>query len=216
MYSVPRENETSSKPPDRREETGDESADYPRWDGSKTEFVSEEGGWDREQRTGIELSFVLKESEIYEFLKRSGGPGRGGRRFAPFVAALSVLTVVFLFAGLSTYRGGFYTAAVLCAAPALALGALPRLRRRAEARRSADGSRVCMTVYPDRIRVAGENGLLEVPLDGTTECGHVGGMLALYPAGDETGPVLLPLRCVSPRALPEIQAMLLAGTRPRK
>ena len=208
------ENGTDWKPPERREEAGDESAEYPRWDGSETEFVSDEGGWDREQKTGIGVSFVLKESEVYEFLKRSGGPGRKGRRSAPFAAAFWILTVVFLFAG--TYRVEFFTAAVLSAVLSLVLAARTRRRNRIVARGAADGKTVHMTVYPDLVRTAGKNGRAEIPLDGTARRERIGGMLALYPAEDGAEPVFLPLRCISPRALPEIQAMILAGTRPRK
>lgn len=213
MSSHSKENETTSKPPETREETEGPHPAQPVADGY--------GGY--EEQAGIELSYILSEDEIYECLKRSGFLRTNGRMFAPAIAGLAVLAVVFLVIGATTYQSLFYLCAALCAALLVVLGVSPYRNGRTRAHDGADGRTIRMEVYPDRIRVSRGTKRWDVPLDGTAECAQTENMIVLY-VPEPDGPkreadrrmVILPLRCVGPRVLPEVQAMILAGTRPKR
>lgn len=212
MSSHSKGNEKNSKPPETREET---EGPHP------AELVADGQSGYEEQQTGIKLSYVLREDEIYECLKRSGFLRADGRTFAPEIAGLAILAVVFLVIGAVTYRGLFYLCAALCAAALAVLGAVPYRNSRVRAHAVADGHTIRMEVYPDRIRIVRGAERREIPLDGTAECAQIEDMIVLYvPEADgrKAGRrmIILPLRCVGPRVLPEVQAMILAGTRPKK
>ena len=214
MSSHSKENETNSKPPETREET---EGPHP------AELVTDGNGGYEEQQTGIELSYVLKEDEIYECLKRSSFLRTNGRVFAFEIAGLAVLAVVFLVIGITTYRSLFYFYAASCATLIVVLGVFPYQNNKARAHSSADGHTIRMAVYPDRIQLGRGTKRWDVPLDGTAECAQFENMIVLY-VPERNDPkrrvgqrmIVLPLRCVGPRVLPEVQAMIVAGTRPKK
>ena len=99
---------------------------------------------------------------------------------------------------------------------------LPVRENRKRAKAEADGRRISMQVYPDRIQVGGNGKQWLVPLDGTSRSAGIGGMIVLFAEGSKTGGslgeklIILPLRCVDPSVLPEIQAMIMAGTVPKR
>lgn len=214
MSSHSRENETNPQPPEPREET---EGPHP------AELVTDGNEGYEEQQTGIELSYVLKEDEIYECLKRSSFLRTNGRMFTLEIAGLAILAVVFLVIGSTTYRSVFYFYAASCATLLVVLGVFPYQNNKARAHSSADGHTIRIAVYPDHIQLGRGTKRWDVPLDGTAECAQFENLLVLYvpEKGDQKRKVgqrmvILPLRCVGPRVLPEVQAMIVAGTRPRK
>lgn len=216
----------NSKPPERRGEPapdGNRKAESAvLWDGTESKLVGDEAGAFEEPHTGIQVSYVLKEDEIYECLKRAGCVRANGRLCGAVLAALCILFAALAAAGWLLRNGTyFYWAAPLPALIALA-AALPVRSNRRRAQEKTDGRRISMQVYPDRIRVGGGSKQWDVPLDGSSECAAVGDMIVLFVGnGRKRNPgreklIVLPLRCVDPSVLAEVQAMIVAGTTPRK
>lgn len=225
MCDVSQENHNGSKPP----EGPDSGAEHPR---SRRRETPEEpvtappagNGWRREQR-GIELSYVLGAQEIYRALRYSSRFRPGSLRFRLLIAACAAAAVLFGAAGISTYRGIGLFYAALCAAAAVLLCVVPRLVDERRARDFADGRTVRATVYQDRVEFDFGGGKKKIPLDGSARYAQTGDLLLLYPP--ETGdrkrgraagrrPLILPARCVVPHLLPEVQAVLISGTRPKR
>ena len=176
-----------------------------------------------DQRTGIEASFTLKEEEIYRCLKKV--EFRGARRFLSFLGAVLLLCPVLLFLaeGLRTGRPSAYLQAASWALLSMLFLFGPRVTIHSRAKNCAGGCSVRVVVYPDR--VVTEQGAVrwEVPLDGTCEYVQTEDLLMLVAAnpycpgsGGLPRITILPWRCFGPGELPEVQAMIFAGARPRR
>lgn len=207
MSSRTTENEKNSKPPEP-EDSGPPHPDF-----QESKLVPDESEAYEEQQTGIELSYVLKKEEIYECLKNSSRLYRSRKAFLLAMTVPAALAILFLVAGAVTYRGSYYFFAALCVAVIAVLGVFPYRKNLVRAQSAADGHRVRMTVYPDRIEVDRKGGLWEIPLDGTAEFAQIKDLFVLYAAERI---LMIPARCIKPRILPDVQAMIVAGTRPRK
>ena len=102
--------------------------------------------------------------------------------------------------------------AVVCAAVVVLIGALPTCTMWVHSKKYADGHEVRMKIYPDHIEMGQVEKKWEIPLDGTTERAVFKNLMILYIGSKNM--VILPLRCVEPTVLPEVQAMIFAGTQP--
>lgn len=215
--SGPKEKEKNSKPPER------ESGEHPCSCAAQSKLVSAEKEDYEEQQTGIELSYALKEEEIYECLKRSGFFHMNPKTSALVMAGLTILAAVFLAAGIITSRSLFYFYAASCATLLIVLGVFPYQNNKARARSFADGHTIRMTVFPDHIQVGRGIKRWDIPLNGSAQYAQIEEMMVLYVTEKDdpkrkTGQrmVILPMRCVKQNVLPEVQAMIVAGTRPKK
>ena len=63
----------------------------------------------------------------------------------------------------------------------------------------------------DAVQIGSGDGEWEIPLDGSCLRVEYKNMILLFPA-KKKHMVILPLRCVEPGVLPEVQAMLVSGT----
>ncbi len=227
MSSYSQENAEGEKPPERgNQPAGDgqpERTGAPRVQSSqKTELVPDDAEAYEEQHTGIRISFCPKEEEAYECLKKVVRTLERGRKSTMRTASFTLFAVAFAAAGVHSGEWWFYAFAAACVAAAAYTAASPNRTYRRLAREYSGGGTIRIRVYPDRIQIARNGKAREIPLNGTSECAQIGDALALFvpqkgprSAGEIYRPVLiLPLRCVDPGALPEVQAMILAGTRP--
>lgn len=193
------------------------------WDGSQAEIVAEDSAQYEEQHTGIQISYVLEEKEIYECLKKNSYLRTTGPVFIFGIVVLAVLAVVFLILGTVTYRSLFYFYAASCATLIVLLGFFPIQNNRSRAKNSADGHTIRMIIYPDHIQMGRGIKRWEVPLDGSVEFAQFEDLIMLFvkEKDDPKGKlmqkmIILPLRCIKPAVLPEVRAMLVAGTKPKK
>jgi len=207
MNSRSTENEKKSKPPEP------EDSVPPQSDFQESKLVPDESEAYEEQQTGIELSYVLKEEEIYECLKYSSRLGANQRGFFLATIGPAALALLFLAAGAFTYRSTYYFCAVLCVAFILLFFVFSNRKNITRARMAADGHPVRMAIYPDRIEVDRKDGLWKIPMDGGAEFAQIKDLFVLYV---EENVLMIPKRCIKPQILPDVQAMIVAGTRPKK
>lgn len=234
MQKYMTEQESASKPPERQgepspeearqrdleEESGEtlldetlEEAEEFEWDGSEAELVADEDAAEyEEQNTGIQLKFTLRQGEIYAALVKMQYTQR---RIALTAAAavLGIFSAVLSFLNYSRLQEGqMLVFGVVCLVLVVLILWIPAARNRMRAKSLASGKEILMTVYPDHVEMGrGETGW-EFQLDGSCGRDVVRDLLLLYIDGENT--VILPLRCIEPAVLPEVQAMLYAGTRP--
>lgn len=215
----------NSKPPEQQGEPSPgphaRTKDAAVWDGTESKLVPDGLESFQEPHTGIQFSYVLTEREVYECLRKSGLSCRNARWYAAVPAVLGVLLAVLAAAGLILQNRIF----LFCAVPIPVLIALavllPARADKKRAREWSDGRRIRMRVYPDRILAACGSRRWDVPLDGSSEYARIGNLIALFVNGAEARDpdaekvIVLPLRCVHPTAIADLQAMIMAGTRPR-
>lgn len=232
------EQETGSKPPEPRgdqtpdrktqrlleEESGEtlldetmpEDNEEPvEWDGSEAELVADETAAEyEEQNTGIKLKYSLKAEEVFSSMLKT----QFTQTRIALIAAVVLLGIVSAVASMvqaSVYGStGYVPLAVVCVLLIFVVVLTPLFRIRTMAREAADGSEVKMKIYPDHIEMGRGESRWEIPLDGTRERVMFKNLILLYI--DARNMVILPLRCVEPAVLPEVQAMIFAGTQPKR
>lgn len=216
MKHFAKEQETASKPPEPRgDKTPDkEQQDRVEWDGSEAELVADETALAfEEQHTGIKLKYTLTSSEIFKVFWKNQYTGT---RIALSVIA-AVLSAVMAAVFFGQFRGTgdsrYLSLAVVCLLVLLVVAIFPTVVIAVHSSKTADGREIRMKVYPDHIEMGLPDKKWEIPLDETSECIQIENLLVLYI--DDRNMVILPLRCVEPAVLPEIQAMILAGTHPK-
>lgn len=229
MKKFANDQDTAAKPPEPRGERAPEEAEQRRtesdgtgtegpeqerveWDGSEAELVADEGAAEYEEyNTGIALRYTLKEQEIFPVLVKTQYTQR---RIALSVLAGVlglVLGVYYLVQG-AAGRGEFTGLGIVCLLLVALVVPSPLYHLRSSAKAAADGREIQIRIYPDHFELGSRPGE-EIPLDGTVKRLSVKGLIVLY-IGKQL--VILPLRCIEPAVLPEVQAMLFAGTQPVK
>lgn len=205
---------------EKAEATEEETEEEPvEWDGSEAQLVLEDDAAEYESpQTGIRLSCDLKEKEIFEALRRFPFTKRAGKRAVIEAVLLLLASGLFFYQYFWMKTGQAVFLAVACIILAGVVLFVPWLgRRRMAARMEKDPrkSHVEMEIYPDSIDVGSGEGQWEIPLDGSCEMEEYKNMLLLFPRG-RNAMVILPLRCIEPSVLPEIQGMLFSGTSTRE
>lgn len=196
-------------------EDADETEERVEWDGSEAELVTDDTAAEYEdQNTGIKLKYSLKPEEILKALIKTQYTQT---RIALSVIAVllsAVLAIVFAIKAGTTGNGSFGSLAVVCVLIILVVVFIPFAKVKQMAHKAAQGNEVKMKIYPDHIEMGHEETRWEIPLDGTRERVVFQNLILLYI--DAKNMVILPLRCVEPAVLPEVQAMIFAGTQPKR
>lgn len=201
--------------PDAPESEEDESEEAVEWDGSEAELVLDDDAADYEEpQTGVKLSYTLREEEVFHALGKSGFSKTLGRRAVAEGVVLALLAAWFFFQYAQSGEGAvlfFGCIAVLALAAVALVPYLSRKKRAKEICRNERIAHVEMEIYPDGIQIGRGEGEWEIPFDGSCRREKHRGLMLFFPAGKKHM-LILPLRCIEPNVLPEIQAMILAGT----
>lgn len=205
----------SPEPPERQGEQPpeDEQEDIIEWDGSEAELVADDAAEYEEQQTGIKLSYILRQEEILECLKKSGFIKTTGTRAVAETVILVALAVVFIVTYFLQKNANSLVFGVISLLLIAVIWIVPQQGMKRRAKDLADGKEIQMEIYPDNIVMGQGEGRWEIPLDGTSESEEDSNLLLIY-SQDRT--VILPLRCVEPSVLPEVQAMVISGTQPKQ
>lgn len=222
MKPFEKENEEAGQPPERQGDPSPASEGYPaepeeeqeepvEWDGSEAELVAD--GADQEYKdtvTGFKFSYILREEEIYACMKETQYDQKRKRRTAVELCIFSALLLFFLVSFFLYRQPDNLFFATVCAAFIFIMIFLPGIRIKQDAKRNADDKEVCMEVYPDEIVMGQGERKWKIPLDGSCRSAVIQQNLVVYFKGDDM--VILPMRCVEPDILPEIEAIIQAGT----
>lgn len=190
--------------------------DEPDWDGSEAVLVADEDAADYEDElTGIKITYHLTEEDLYACLKSSGVFRTTGGRAVGETVLLAVFGVIFL---LSYFLAEVHNPsnlwfAGLCAAVIAAVWLVPFFSLRSRARQQANARPIQAEFFPDEIHVGKGEGAWTIPLDGSCYFERLEGLLTiLTPEGRMAA---FPLRSIEPAVLPEVEAILMAGTQPK-
>ena len=184
------------------------------WDGSEAELVADDDAAVYEDvLTGIRLNYTLRWREIYRCLKQVGAVKTTGARAIVETVLLAAAGAYSLYNWFLLHNVASLVLSILCLLLIVVVWVIPELGLRHQSRRMADGKEFALEVFPDAITVEHNGAEWEIPLDGeATDSAQYGNLLVLF---HQKKMVILPLRCVEPAVLPEIQAMIVAGTNPR-
>lgn len=184
------------------------------WDGSEAELVSDdEDEKYEENKTGVKIKYTLSESEISEFFKHTEGYQKNSRlqKNHTIIQAIIFLVLIMLWA----YMGSIYYAflTVFPVISVIVLWTIPILSRKKLAKKFCSGEEISAEIFPDKITINIKNVEKEILLDGNCECEEVAGIILIYPKHSET--IMIPIRSIEPEFIPDVQAMIFAGSQPR-
>ena len=196
-----------------REEQAREKEESPDWDGSEAEYVPDDDAEEYEELSpGIGLNYVLRPEEVYECLKHSGFCKTSGKRAMVECVILGICAVMCMAAYFIHWNISGLILAVLCLALIAVVCLVPNLGMKRHARRIANGKELHVEIYPDELQVGRGEGQWEIPLDGTSILEEYEELMVISTPHKKM--LCIPMRSVEPNVLPDVQAMLLAGTKP--
>lgn len=173
-----------------------------------------------EPQTGISLACDLTDKEIRENIRKTGFL-RATDFLDNLMAAIVVLYTVVTFRQIIAYETPKNWLILACLILiTFSFLAMPFSNLNHEKKKYRASGMRKVTIYPDRIELP-ESGS-ELPLDGTAELIRTETAFTLvYPFEKESlirtlRCVIIPFRCVQDELLPYVEAMLTAGTRPKK
>lgn len=193
---------------------GEDSGAVPQevtWDGSESDLVTtgEEEEFE-EMETGIRIEYQLKTEEVHTVLRRTRFYKKAMLKAKIETAVLSLMTILF---GLTWVLNNDINAMIFTIASAGLIGlvwATPYFSLRTQSIKWAHKQEIEMEVYPQEIRMGSGVDRWEIPLDGSVECEEYENLLVLHTGESELA--ILPLRCVEPHHLTDVQARILSGT----
>jgi hypothetical protein len=186
----------------------------------EAELVSDHTKDFEEPQTGISLICDLTDKEIRENIRKTGFL-RATNFMDYLMAVVVVVYTVVTFRQILAYGAPKNWLILVCLF--LITGsflAMPFSNMNHEKKKYQASRMGKVTIYPDRIELP-ESGS-ELPLDGTAELLRTETAFTLFfpPEKDSKGQeprfLVIPLRSVSGELLPDVEAMLTAGTRPKK
>lgn len=185
-----------------------------KWDGSESELVMENQNERFEKNlTGIKLKYTISEKEVMDIFKCTEGYKKNCKLQRTHILIQSFIFVILLMLRLRV-DNTYYT--ILLMLPLLAIVAIlamPILSMKKLARSFSAGKETNIEIFPDKILVDMPGFQKVINLDGTVAYEQVAGVIILRPKEDNT--ILIPIRAIEPEFLPDVQAMLMAGTQPK-
>lgn len=209
------ESESSNWQSDGSDTQSDSSDDEVLWDGSEAELIVDDDGEEyEEEQTGIKFKYTLSEDEIYEIFKSTDNYRKNNIMMRNQIIIQSIVILVLLVLWLcfgNTYCGFFIALPILCLG---ILAIVPVLAMKKLAKQFFSGEEIHTEIYPDKVVVQVRGKEHEIPLNGTSQYQELAGQIIIYPP--DGGTVIIPVRAIEPEFLPDVQAMLVAGTHPRE
>ena len=190
----------------------------PKWDGSEAEFVEDDDSAEYEiPETGIKLSYVLTQDEMYRCLYHSNSFKTKGARAVVQSIILALAAVIFFiayFVGDDSQYGGYNIFFGIVSLVTIAvIWIVPHLHIKSMAKLMADGKTIETEIYPTRIDIGRDDGAWSIELDGTAEIEEFDNIFMIYTQKDQN--FAIPERVIEPELYNEIRAILLSGTKPK-
>lgn len=210
------------EPPDRQGEPTPESKSITDTQSEKQEpfqewssdlVADEEAAVFEERHTGIKVRYVLEKDEILTCLKHSGFYKTTGLRAIIETIVLAIAFLIF-FASFCVYAtANNLVMSIVSLLLIAAIWLVPNIGMKKRSEELADGREIAMQIYPDEIQIGEGTHAWSIELDGTSRLAEFDGVIAIFTPEERIA--ALPVRVIDPADLPDIQAMLVAGTRPK-
>jgi hypothetical protein len=181
---------------------------------SDCELVLEDSGKEyKPTKTGINIKYVLSESEVAEIFKYTEGYRKNRqlqRRHTTIQSILFVILIILWLFLKNSYYGFLAIMPLVCIA---VIWIVPLFSLKRLAREFFSGEEINAEIYPDKVKIKVKEQTREIALNPSVKYEELGGMILLYPAGEST--VMIPIRAIDSKDLPDVQAMIFAGASPK-
>ena len=190
--------------------------DNPEWDGSEAELVSDDEAEEYEiPETGIRISYVMTEDEMYRCLYHSNLIKTKGKRAVTQSVILGLASVIFFyvyFTSKSQFNEYNLFFGIFCVIMIGVIWIVPHLYLKSMAKSLADGKNIEAEIYPTHIDIGKDDGEWKIELDGTAEIAEFDNIFMIYTEKDRA--FAIPERVIEPELYNEVRAILLSGTDP--
>lgn len=182
------------------------------WDGSESLFVEDDDATEYEEKySGIKFSFSLKDRELISCLKHCGW----NTNLFIFGTAVFLLTdiITLLIFILKNDRFCFFVFILAILISIFwTLSILPAFFSKLAYQKSLIGQKLDLEIYPDSIIIKENNVEQKIPLDGSCKYENFKDMFLIFLKDKKV--FIIPKRVIEPDFLPDVEAMLIAGTKP--
>ena len=193
-----------------------ESDSNPEWDGSEAEVISDDDAEEYEiPETGIRLSYVMTQDEMYRCIYHSDMIKTKGARAVIQSIILSAAAVAFFwiyFTSRSQYSGYNLFFGIVCLVMTAVIWIVPHMYMKSMAKRLADGSDIEAEIFPTHIDIGKDDGQWSIELDGKAVIQEFDNIIMIYTNNDRA--FAIPERVIEPEFYNEIRAILMSGTQP--
>lgn len=194
----------------QEEEDEEEGRD---WDGSEAELVEDDDAEEYEiPLAGIRLSYVLTPEEYFKCLQHSGIYKSQGKRGIIEAVILGIISIIFFIAFFMTENISNIVFGCISMIFIAVLLIIPNIHMKSMAKIMADGKVIEAEIYPDSVEIGRDDGAWKIELDGTSRIQEFDNIIMIY--ADHNRSFAIPERAIDPDFLPEIKAILFAGTTP--
>ena len=184
------------------------------WDGSEAERVADSDAEEYEDSaTGIRFSYRLERDEVYKCLKHSSAYKRNANLQVRHTVIQVIVMVVLLIISFAVRDKMFAYVALVPLVCVAGIWLIPRMSLKKLAERMYGNKEIRIAIFPDTIEVEVGGIKSEILLDGKCEYEEFEDMIILSPCVGNS--VIIPVRCIEPEFLPDVQAMIVSGTLPK-
>ena len=197
---------------EKLQENEDENEAKSNWDGSESEFVEDDDATEyEEQQTGVKINYALTRDEIFKCIKHCGINKNVKILGEVSLVFLSLLSLILF---LKTSQHGFLVFLLLFLGLFFlwSLDILHLFLKKLRYKKLSPEKKLSVEIFPDVISIENEQRKIEIPLDGTNYFEEFKDMFLIYLPKQRV--FIIPTRAIEPEILPEIEAMLIAGTKP--
>ena len=191
--------------------------DNPEWDGTESELVADDDAEEYEiPETGIKLSYVMTEKEMYRCLYNSDIYKTKGSRAVLSTVVFALAAVAFIIAYIYT-EGQFKTYnlffGIFCVVMIAVVWLVPHFHIRSMAKIAANGKKIEAEIYPDHIDIGSGSGAWSIELDGNC---YLSEFDNIFMISLKDRNFAIPERVIEPEVYNEVKAILVSGTRPKE
>lgn len=203
------------KPEDEAEKEVNE--DNPEWDGTESELVADDDAEEYEiPETGIKLSYVMTQKEMYRCLYNSDMYKTKGIRAVFSTVVFALASAGFLAAYFNTsgqFKDYNLFFSIFCAVMIAVVWAVPYFHIKSMAKIAANGKKIEAEIYPDHIDIGSGSCAWSIDLDGNCELSEFDNIFMISIKDKNFA---IPERVIEPEVYNEVKAILVSGTRPKE
>ena len=188
----------------------------PEWDGSESELVADDDAEDYEiPETGIKISYVMTQDELYKCLYYSSFYKTKGSRATATAVLFALAGIAFFvafFLGNPVYKSHDLFFGIFCFIMTAIVLIIPGIHMKSEAKKAANGKKINAEIYPDHIDIGEGEGAWSIDLDGNCILREFDNIFMI--SLNDGRNFAIPERVIEPEVYNEVKAILISGTKP--
>ena len=182
--------------------------------GSETSLVLDtlSEGIKQEEKMGVELKFQMTPEEIYECIMMRNKNRKNKTIQIRNTLIHVILIVLLVFAGVATGTPVYSALSIIPLITIILIWLAPVIMNMRLSNRIYEKGQMCVDIFKDNIHIRAKDFYREIKLNGTSVYEEVGDVMIISPPKGEE--LIIPTKVIDAEYLPEVQAMISAGTRP--